>query len=108
VTRKYGKKPLEFDPDRFSNSDIKVGGSSYNLLPFGSGRRRCPGLDLAQHMVQYGLATILHAFDWSPQPNIKLEDMNMMETFGAICPKVEPLVAISKPRPSSQIYKRFT
>ncbi|CAK9854903.1 unnamed protein product, partial [Sphagnum jensenii] len=88
---KVWKKPLEFDPDRFSNSDIKVGGSSYNLLPFGSGRRRCPGSDLAQHMVQYGLATILHAFDWSPQPNIKLEDMNMMETFGAICPKVEPL-----------------
>ncbi len=105
---KVWKKPLEFDPDRFSNSDIKVGGSSYNLLPFGSGRRRCPGSDLAQHMVQYGLATILHAFDWSPQPNIKLEDMNMMETFGAICPKVEPLVAIAKPRLSSQIYKRFT
>jgi hypothetical protein len=59
-------------------------------------------------MVQYALATILHAFDWSPQPSIKLEDMNMMETFGAICPKVEPLVAIAKPRLSPQIYKRFT
>jgi len=55
--------------------------------------------------VQYGLATILHAFDWSPQPNVKLEDMNMMETFGAICPKVEPLVAIAKPRLSPQICK---
>jgi cytochrome P450 len=105
---KVWRKPLEFDPDRFFDSDIKIGGSSYNLLPFGAGRRRCPGMDLAQHMLQYGLATILHAFDWSPQPNIKLEDMNMMETFGAICPKVEPLVAIAKPRLSSQIYKRFT
>ncbi|CAM6034510.1 unnamed protein product [Sphagnum compactum] len=105
---KVWKKPLEFDPDRFSNSDINVGGSSYSLLPFGSGRRRCPGLDLAQHMVQYGLATILHAFDWSPQPGIQLEDMNMMETFGALCPKDEPLVAIAKPRLSSQTYKQFT
>ncbi len=103
---KVWKKPLEFDPDRFSNSDTKVGGSCYNVLPFGSGRRQCPGLDLAQHMVQYGLATILHAFDSFPQPGIKLEDMNMMETLGALCPKAEPLVAIAKPRLSSQIYEQ--
>jgi hypothetical protein len=48
-------------------------------------------------MVQYSLATILHAFDWFAQLGIKLENMNMMETFGAICPKVEPVVAIAKP-----------
>jgi len=105
---KVWKKPLEFDPDRFSNSNIKVGGSSYSLLPFGSGRRRCPGLDLAQLMVQYSLATILHAFDWFAQPGIKPEDMNMMETFGAICPKAQPLVAIAKPRLSSQVYNQLT
>jgi len=102
------KNPLEFDPDRFSNSNIDVGGLNYNLLPFGSGRRRCPGFNLAQRMVQYSLATILHAFDWFPQPGIKPEDMNMMETFGSICPKVEPLVAIAKLRLPTQIYKRFT
>jgi cytochrome P450 len=34
---KVWKKPLQFDPDQFSNSDIKVGGLSYSLLPFGSG-----------------------------------------------------------------------
>jgi cytochrome P450 len=47
---KVWKKPLEFDLDQFSNFDIKVGGSSYNLLPFGSGHQQCLGLDLAQHM----------------------------------------------------------
>jgi cytochrome P450 len=102
------EKALEFHPNQFSNFNIKVGGSSYNLLPFGSRRRQCLGLDLAEHMVQCGLATILHAFDWSPQPGIKLEDMNILETFGAICPKDEPLVAIAKPCLSSQIYKQFT
>jgi coumaroylquinate(coumaroylshikimate) 3'-monooxygenase len=104
---KIWKKPLEFDPDRFSNSNINVGGSNYNLLPFGSGRRQCPGLDLAQLMVQHSLATILHVFDWFPQPGIKLEDMNMMETSGAVCSKAEELVAIAKPRLPSQIYKQF-
>jgi hypothetical protein len=59
-------------------------------------------------MVQYSLATILHAFDWFAQPGIKLEDMNMMETFGAICPKAEPLIVIAKPRLSSQVYKQLT
>jgi coumaroylquinate(coumaroylshikimate) 3'-monooxygenase len=104
---KIWKNPLEFDPDRFSNSNINVGGSNYNLLPFGSGRRQCPGLDLAQLMVQHSLATILHVFDWFPQPSIKLEDINMMETSGAVCSKVEQLVAIAKPRLPSQIYKQF-
>jgi len=35
---KVWRKPLEFDPNRFSDSDIKIGGSSYTLLPFGAGR----------------------------------------------------------------------
>ncbi|CAK9224517.1 unnamed protein product, partial [Sphagnum troendelagicum] len=91
---KIWKNPLEFNPDRFSNSNINVRGSNYNLLPFGSGRRQCPGLHLAQLMLEYSIATLLHVFEWFPQPSIKLEDMNMMETCGLACSKVEQLVAI--------------
>jgi coumaroylquinate(coumaroylshikimate) 3'-monooxygenase len=105
---KIWKKPLEFNPDRFSNSNINVGGSNYNLLPFGSGRRQCPGLHLAQLMLEYSIATLLHVFEWFPQPSIKLEDMNMMETSGFACSKVEQLVALAKPRLPSHIYKQFT
>ncbi len=102
---KVWKRPLEFDLDRIFGLDINVGGSNYNLLPFGSSCRRCPGLDLAQLMVQCGLATILHAFDWSLKPNVKLEDVNMMEDVGATSPLVEPLIVVAKPRLPIEIYK---
>jgi cytochrome P450 len=104
---KVWEKPLEFDPDRFFGSNISVGGSNYTLLPFGSGRRRCPGLDLAQLMVQCGLATCLHAFEWSPQPGSKPKDMDMTEAFGTIVQIAKPLVVVAKPRLSPQIYKQF-
>ncbi len=64
---KTWKNPLDFNPDRFYNSNISVGGSNYNLLPFRTGRQRCPGLDQAQIVVECDLATILQAFDWFPQ-----------------------------------------
>jgi cytochrome P450 len=69
------------------------------------GRRQCPGLNLGQLMVQCGLATILHAFDWSPPPNVKPKDMNMIEAFGLATPLAEPLVVIAKPRLPPQVYK---
>jgi len=68
---KAWKKPLESIPDRFLNNNISLLGSNYNLLPFGSGRRRCPGMDFAQHMVHCGLATLIQTFDWSPQLGVK-------------------------------------
>jgi flavonoid 3'-monooxygenase len=105
---KTWNKPLEFDPDRFVDSNISVQGTNYGLLPFGSGRRQCPGLDLAQLMVQYGLATMIHAFDWFPQPNVKPKDMNVMENIvGFISRPTEPLVAVARLRLPSQVYKGF-
>nr|BBM89984.1 pimaradiene oxidase 1 [Calohypnum plumiforme] len=99
------ENPLEFNPDRFLNSDRGVTGTHYEILPFGSGRRGCPGMNLAQLMVQCGLAALLHAFDWSPAPGIKPEDMSMLESFGGACPIAEPLLVVAKPRVSTDVYK---
>lgn len=99
------ENPLEFNPDRFLSSDIGVMGTHYEILPFGSGRRGCPGMNLAQLMVQCGLAALLHAFDWSRAPGLRAEDMSMLESFGGACPIAEPLVAVAKPRVSMNLYK---
>lgn len=72
-------------------------------MPFGSSCQQCPSLDLAQIMVQCGLAIALQAFDWSSQPRVKSEDMNMMEVFGLTCPVVEALGVNTKPRFSSKV-----
>jgi hypothetical protein len=59
-------------------------------------------------MVQYGLATIIHAFDWFPQPNVKPKDMNVMENIvGFISTPMEPLVAGARFRLPTQVYKGF-
>ncbi|CAK9200578.1 unnamed protein product [Sphagnum troendelagicum] len=96
---KAWKKPLEFIPNRFLNTNISLSWSNYNLLPFGSSHRRCPGMDLAQHMVHCALATLIQAFDWSPQVGVKPQDMNMMEVFkGVVLVKADLLIVITKPR----------
>lgn len=66
----YWDNPLEYSPERFLASDepgkskIDVRGQYYQLLPFGSGRRSCPGASLALLVIQATLASLVQCFDW--------------------------------------------
>lgn len=53
---------LSFKPERFSNSNINSKGQNYELLPFGAGRRICPGIPLAHGMAPLVLGSLLHHF----------------------------------------------
>ena len=57
--------PDEFQPERFltSHQNVDVMGNHYELLPFGSGRRRCPGIFFGLRLVQIALATLIHRFE---------------------------------------------
>jgi len=57
--------PNLFSPDRFANSTLTVQGSDFHYIPFGYGRRGCPGLNLGMANFQHGLALFLQCFDWS-------------------------------------------
>ncbi|GMH29811.1 hypothetical protein Nepgr_031654 [Nepenthes gracilis] len=84
-----------FIPKRFMKSNIDVKGGNFELLPFGAGRRICPGMPLANRMVPYMLGSLIHSFNW------KLEDgivrMNMDDKFGFRVIKALPLCAIPFP-----------
>ncbi|KAK9114845.1 hypothetical protein Syun_021642 [Stephania yunnanensis] len=83
----------EFDPSRFANSDIEVYGQDFQLIPFGSGRRGCPGLQLGLRVVQLVLAQLLHCFDWELPYGMLPCDVDMTEKFGLAISRAKPLLA---------------
>ncbi|KAF5812717.1 putative cytochrome P450 [Helianthus annuus] len=92
---KYWDKPMEFNPDRFlaneGTNEWDYHGNNLKFFPFGSGRRMCPGVPLAEKMQMFILASLLHSFDWS-LPNG--EEHDITESFGISLKKRKPLIAI--------------
>eukprot|EP00250_Pteridium_aquilinum_P022022 c25281_g1_i2 orf=143-769(+) len=87
------QNPLQFWPERFLGSSIDVLGQHFELIPFGSGRRICPGWRLGLLNVEVILANLLHAFDWSTSSK-----PDMDEKFGIIMSRKKPLIATPTPR----------
>ncbi|XP_057435511.1 geraniol 8-hydroxylase-like [Lotus japonicus] len=85
------KNPNMFEPERFLECEINFKGNNFELIPFGAGKRICPGLPLAQRSVQFIVASLLHNFEWKLADGLTPEGMNMMEQFGLTLTKVEPL-----------------
>nr|AOK93460.1 flavanone 3'-hydroxylase 1 [Morus alba var. atropurpurea] len=96
--------PNEFVPERFIGKDVDVKGQNFELLPFGSGRRMCPGYSLGLKVIQSSLANLLHGFTWNLPSNMKREDLDMNEIFGLSTPKKIPLVAVAEPRLPPHLY----
>ncbi|ESQ38232.1 hypothetical protein EUTSA_v10028581mg [Eutrema salsugineum] len=97
------ENPTEFRPERFlDNKSCDFTGTDYSFLPFGSGRRICAGVALAERMVLYTLATLLHSFDWKiPEGHV----LDLEEKFGIVLKLKTPLVALPVPRLSdSNLY----
>ncbi|XP_074294555.1 cytochrome P450 71AU50-like [Silene latifolia] len=90
--------PLEFRPERFlsSSENFDFSGNQHKYLPFGSGRRMCPGVSLADKMAISVLSSMLHCFEWKlPTGNV---DFDMSETFGFVVKKSKPTMAVPSPR----------
>lgn len=93
-----------FKPERFLESRIDVKGQDFGLIPFGSGRRGCPGISLALCMIQLGLAQLLHCFDWYLPEGITPQNLDMSEAFGITMPRAVHLHAIAIPRLPLRMY----
>ncbi|KAL0330184.1 UNVERIFIED_CONTAM: Ferruginol synthase [Sesamum radiatum] len=86
--------PDAFQPERFLDSTIDYKGQDYELVPFGSGRRICPGMPLANRMLHVTMATLIHNFDWKLEPGKKLESLYCKELFGIALRRAVPLKVI--------------
>lgn len=100
------KNPLEFRPERFQEEEVDVKGTDYRLLPFGSGRRVCPGAQLGMNLVTSLLGHMLHHFSWSLPSGLEPGDVDMMEQPGTVTYMGKPLEVIPTPRLPVELYKR--
>ena len=90
---KAWENPMEFQPERFLRDAGKgdFQGNNYSFLPFGSGRRVCPGIPLAEKMILYVVSTLLHSFEWNLPQGTTLD---LSEKFGLVSKMQQPLIAI--------------
>ena len=91
---KHWIDPLSFEPERFVGSNLDFKGRDFEYIPFGAGRRICPGLPLAQRMVILMLGSILHSFNWKLPEGITPENLDMSEQFGITLKKANSLCAV--------------
>ena len=70
--------PHEFQPERFEEKQVDVKGNDFRLLPFGSGRKGCPGMKLGLAMVTLSVAAMAYSFHLSPGEKV----VDVREKFG--------------------------
>ncbi|GJN25263.1 hypothetical protein PR202_gb13066 [Eleusine coracana subsp. coracana] len=90
---KYWKDPDTFIPERFDDEcafDFK--GSDFEYIPFGAGRRICPGITFAQATMEIVLANLLYHFDWELPHGVKSEVIDMTEAVGLLVKKKTDLL----------------
>ncbi|GAB2211446.1 hypothetical protein Droror1_Dr00024759 [Drosera rotundifolia] len=92
------KNSHAFEPERFLESHIDYKGHDFELIPFGAGRRICPGLPLAHRMLHLMLASLIHSFDWKLPDGVTPETIDMDDKFGFALRMARPLNAKPVPR----------
>lgn len=88
---KFWEDPASFKPERFEGLDVE----HYKLMPFGVGRRSCPGSGLAQRVVGLTLGSMIQCFEWE---RMSEKEVDLAEGGGLTMPKAEPLEALCKAR----------
>ncbi|KAL9248548.1 Geraniol 8-hydroxylase-like protein [Drosera capensis] len=90
------EKPDSFEPERFIGSEIDVKGQHFELIPFGAGRRICPGFPLVLRTLPLMLGSLIHEFNWELVNKTKLGSIEIddFSTFFAH----KPFLAIPIPK----------
>ncbi|CAI0559083.1 unnamed protein product [Linum tenue] len=87
----WGESPEEFLPERFLQTKVDFIGQDFELIPFGAGRRRCPGISFGLAVVEVALANLVRDFDWRLPGGMRLE---MTECVGLTARRDVTLLAI--------------
>ncbi|CAN1309574.1 Cytochrome P450 71B36 [Linum perenne] len=93
---RHWKDADKFVPERFEERSLDYKGQSFEYLPFGSGRRICPGINVGIVTVEIALANLLYWFDWELPDEMKGGDLSMDEQSGVslTVSKKDPLLVV--------------
>ncbi|KAJ8766513.1 hypothetical protein K2173_023760 [Erythroxylum novogranatense] len=100
-----GRDPLnwneaeKFKPERFLNCSTDFKGSDFEYIPFGGGRRMCPGITFGMANIELPLAQLLYLFDWELPFGMKHKELDMTETSGATIRRKELMLIPTPYRP---------
>uniref|UniRef100_A0A103YI78 Cytochrome P450 n=1 Tax=Cynara cardunculus var. scolymus TaxID=59895 RepID=A0A103YI78_CYNCS len=89
--RIWKENPTEFHPERFEEIQVDFGGKHFEMVPFGGGRRACPGYNSAVSTVEFTLANLLYLFDWE---TVKKGDLDMEEEGFQLIRRKTPLCLV--------------
>jgi len=82
----WGEDAAEFRPERFEEMSVEYyrQGPQMEFVPFGAGRRQCPGALFATTTMELVLANLLYHFDWAIPGGAGPETLDMSEVFGIV------------------------
>jgi cytochrome P450 len=95
--QKYWIEGEKFYPERFLDCPIDYKGSNFEFIPFGAGRRMCPGISFATPNIELALAQLLYYFDWEFPFGTSHENFDMTESYGAVVKRKSELIVIPTP-----------
>ncbi|KAF3338662.1 cytochrome P450 71B2-like protein [Carex littledalei] len=88
--------PEEFRPERFIGSQVDYKGNDFQFIPFGAGRRICPGILFGSAMVELALANLVYRFDWELPSGMTREEFNMGDSPGFTVHRKDDLQLVVK------------
>nr|AJD25166.1 cytochrome P450 CYP71D413 [Salvia miltiorrhiza] len=94
---KYWHDAESFEPERFEENPIDFLGSHFEYIPFGSGKRICPGMAFGVANVEFVLAQLLYHFDWELPLGVSRDDLDMAEAAGIAVSRKSNLRLIAEP-----------
>lgn len=89
------KNPDEFMPERFVDSEVDYKGQHFELIPFGAGRRICPGILFGTAVVELTMANLLYYFNWEFPSGMNKQNMDMSEAPGITTRKKTDLLLVA-------------